>query len=106
MPRFTYCPSRSSCATRRTIFSRLSISAAILGLPLAHGAVLNGLGRGFCLEDGADVNARRVNLVGWQFAEIDQLLDFGDDVVRSGGHHGIEVAGRLAIDEVAPSITL
>jgi hypothetical protein len=45
-----------------------------------------------------------VNLIGVELAEFDEFFDFGYDVVGGGGHHGIEVARGLAIDEVAPAI--
>src|SRR6266852_2529014 len=56
------------------------------------------------LEDGVDEDAGGVDLVGRQLAEFDELLDFSDYVIGGRGHHGIEVARGLAIDEIAPAI--
>src|SRR5258708_26437038 len=56
------------------------------------------------LEDGIDVDTGRVDLIGRELARFDELLDFGDDVVGGGGHHGIEVARGFAEDEIAPAV--
>src|SRR5712691_12084036 len=45
-----------------------------------------------------------MNLIGVELAQVDEFFDFGNDVVSSGGHHGIEVARGLAIDEIAPAV--
>jgi len=47
-----------------------------------------------------------VNLIGRKRAKLDKFFDFGDDVVGGGGHHGIEVARGLAIEEIAPAVAL
>jgi len=56
------------------------------------------------LEDGVDEDAGGVDLIGVELAEFDEVFDFGDNVVGGGGHHGIEVAGGFAEDEVAPPV--
>src|SRR6266568_8163018 len=56
------------------------------------------------LENGVHENAGRMNLVGIELAGLDEFFDFGDDVVGGGSHHGIEVAGSLAVNEIAPAI--
>src|SRR5712672_2097414 len=58
----------------------------------------------FGLEDGVDVDAWCVNVVGSELAEFDKLFDFGDDAVGGGGHHWIKVARGFAVDEIAPAI--
>src|ERR1700730_13779144 len=58
------------------------------------------------LENGVDVDAGSVDLVWLKFAEIDELLYLRDHVVGGSGHHGIKIASRLAVNEVAPAITL
>ena len=50
--------------------------------------------------------AGRVDHVGIEFADFDQLFDFGDGDFGGGRHHGIEVARGLAIDEIAPFVAL
>jgi hypothetical protein len=52
-------------------------------------------------EDALDEDPRRVDLVGVELADLDQLLDLGDR--DPAGHRGerVEVAGGLAVDEVA-----
>src|SRR5258707_11118742 len=45
-----------------------------------------------------------MNLIGVELAKLDEFFNFGDDVVGGGGHHGIEVARGLAIDEIAPAV--
>src|SRR5947207_9590170 len=57
------------------------------------------------LEDGVDEDAGSMNLIGVELAEFHELFDFGDHMVGSGGHHGIEVARGLAVDEIAPAVT-
>src|SRR5215475_8061115 len=68
-----------------------------------HGAALDALFV-FALEDGVHEDAGRVDVCGIEFAEFDEFFDFGDDVVGGGGHHGIKVARRFAIDEIAPAV--
>src|SRR5258708_6989388 len=58
------------------------------------------------LEDGIYVDTGRVDLVGRELAGFDELLDFGDDVVGSGGHYRIEIARGFAEDEIAPAVAL
>src|SRR2546430_4594406 len=57
------------------------------------------------LENGVHENAGRVNLVRRKLADVDKLFDFGDDVIGGSGHHGIEVARGLPIDEIAPAVS-
>src|SRR5215470_14647403 len=47
-----------------------------------------------------------MHVVRFERAEFDEFLDFGDDVVGCGGHHGIKVPRGLAVDEIAPAVTL
>src|SRR5271168_280063 len=75
-------------------------------LRLPHGAALDALLVVSSLKNGVDENPGRMNLIGVKLAKLDEFFDFGDDVIRRGGHHGIEVARRLAINQVAPAIAL
>src|SRR5437016_5684447 len=54
------------------------------------------------LEDPLHEDAGRVHRVGLDGAGRDQLLDLGDRHLAGGGHHRVEVARGLAVDEVAP----
>ena len=72
---------------------------------LAGGAPLDALFVIWALQDGVDVDAGGVNAVRMELAQFDQLFDFGDDVIGGGGHHGVVVAGSLAVDEIAPAIS-
>src|SRR6267142_996267 len=55
-------------------------------------------------ENGGDEDAGRVDLIGIELAKVDEFFYFGDDVVGGGGHHGIEVARGLAVDEISPAV--
>src|SRR5712664_1426220 len=91
---------------RRAMRSRFWSSVSGIGLGFAHGASLDFFVVVGALEDGVDEDARGVDLVGRELAEFDELLDFGDYVIGGGGDHGIEVARGLAVDEIAPAVTL
>ncbi len=52
-------------------------------------------------EDARGVDAVRLDLAGRH-----QMLDLGDRHARGGGHHRVEVAGGLAVDEVALRVAL
>src|SRR5713226_6203972 len=86
--------------------SRFCSSVSAISLGFAHGAALDFLFVEGALEDGVDEDAGSVDLVGRELAELYELFNFGDYVVGGGGHHGIEVARGLAIDEIAPAIAL
>src|ERR671911_893466 len=110
MPRLTYWPSRSSWAARAAICSR--VSAISVARPLgagsrAHGAPLDAL-----LDVRADVDdalhehARRVHLLGFDLADVDQVLDLGDGDPPGGGAQRVEVARALPVDEVPGAVPL
>src|SRR6267378_5049934 len=71
---------------------------------LPRGTALDALFVFGSLENRVDKNAGSVNLVWVELAEVDEFFDFGNDVIGGGGHHGIEIARSLAIDEIAPAI--
>src|SRR5262245_34368375 len=73
---------------------------------LAYRAMLDRLEVVAPLDDPLHEDARRVDLVGTERARLDQLLDLRDRDASGGGHHRIEVACGLAIDEVALGIAL
>ncbi|MNI97589.1 hypothetical protein D3C73_1562610 [compost metagenome] len=41
-----------------------------------------------------------------QFAEFDDLVDLSDGGLGSHGHDRAEITGGLAVDQVAPAVTL
>src|SRR5260370_17675871 len=86
--------------------SRFWSSVSGIGLGFAHGAALDFLIVVEALEDGVDEDAGSVDLVGRELAEFDELFYFSDYIIGSRGHHGIEVARSLAIDEIAPAVAL
>src|SRR5262245_29189312 len=102
---------------RRTIRSRFCSSVrgtAVLAIPptrsrscgLPHGFALDPLLVLLSLENRVHIEARRVHAVGVELTKLDQLFHLGNDVVGGGGHHRVEVAGGLAINEVAPAVAL
>src|SRR6266852_7216807 len=86
--------------------SRFCSSVSAISLGFAHGAALDFLFVEGALEDGVDEDAGGVDLVGRELAEFYELFNFGDYVVGGGGHHGIEVARRFPVDEIAPAVAL
>src|SRR5262245_62484896 len=99
MPRLTVKPSRSSLTARRMIPSRVSMGPSCL----PHRAPLDPL---FAGQDHEAVyeHSRRVNALGIHVAHLDELLDLGDRDLAGGHGHGIEVAGRLSVHEVAEPV--
>src|SRR5438132_10058632 len=78
------------------------ISSSLTRLP--HRPALDPLLIQFALKDPLHKNAGRVNYFRIQFAHLDQVLDFGNRDLRGGSHHGIKIARRLAIHEIAPLV--
>src|SRR3569623_1925691 len=74
------------------------------GRPLARGALRDGLLVPRADDDALHVDARGVDVVRIQVTRIDQVLDLGDGHARGRRHHGVEVARRLPIDQVAEAI--
>src|ERR1700730_16423372 len=58
------------------------------------------------LKNSLHEHAGRMHHVGIQFARFDQVFDFRNRDPGRGCHHGIEITGGFAIDEVAPSVAL
>ena len=58
------------------------------------------------VDDAVDEDAGGVDLVGVEFAGLDDDLGFGDGDLAAGGGVGIEVAGGAAIDEIALRVAL
>src|SRR3989304_689264 len=82
----------------------LLASLPLSGRPLAHRAPLDALLVVRPLEDGVHVDARRVDEVRLELADFDQLFHLGNHRVGRRRHHRVEVARRLAVDEVPPAV--
>src|SRR4051812_18890633 len=82
---------------RWTMRSRLSI---------AGGPFLDQLLVRRPLEEALHEDAGRVDAVRLDRARIHELLDFRDGVTSRRGHHGVEVARGLSIDETPCAIAL
>src|SRR4029079_16540271 len=80
-----------------TMRSRLST-----GFP--HGALLDTVRVRGAMQDVLHEDARRVHLVGLYLSRLDEVFDLRERHARGGGHHRVEVPGRLAEDEVAGTI--
>src|SRR5512140_3399683 len=102
IPRLTYIPSRSSLAARRMI---PSLSSFGMALPLPHGLAFDPL-LARRHDDALDEDARRVDLVGVDLADLDELLDLRDRDLPRGGRHRVEVSRRLPVDEVSEPVGL
>ena len=61
---------------------------------------------GGVLQDALHVNARRDHAIRIERTWFDQFLNFGDRAFCRCGHHGIKVARRLAVDEIAEPVAL
>ncbi len=61
------------------------------GRAALHGAELDPFFVFRALDDAIDENARRVDLVGIELADLDELLDLGDADFAAGGDHRVEV---------------
>src|SRR5208282_1638120 len=73
---------------------------------LRDGPFLNSLLEQLSHKDSLHEHARRMHHVGIQFSRLDQVFDLGDGDLGRGGHHRIEIARRLAIDEITPAVAL
>ena len=71
-----------------------------------HGAELDPLLVFLALDDPVDINARRVDLIGIEFADFDQFLDLRDADLAAGRDHRVEIPRRFSVDEVAGFIAL
>ena len=71
-----------------------------------HGAELDALFVARALDDAVDEDARRVDLVGIQLADLDELLDFGHADLAASGDHRVEVPRGFSKNEVAGFVAL
>ncbi len=67
----------------------------------AGGAEFDALLVAGAFDDAVDVDTRGVDQVGIELADLDEFLDLGDGHRAAGGDHRVEVAGCLAVDQVA-----
>src|SRR3984885_1212428 len=83
---------------------RLRFSISCMGPP--HRPAFDALLARGALEDPFDINARGHDSVRIQRPGLHQLLHFCDGDAGSRGHHGIEIARRSPVDQVALPIPL
>src|SRR6185437_927538 len=74
--------------------------------PFPDSALLDPLLEIRAVHDTLDEDAGRVDAVGIDRAGLDEVLDLRDGDARRRRHHRVEVARRLAVDEVAFGIAL
>src|SRR5208282_625563 len=86
----------------------LTRSSRPKGWPLhfAHGALLDALFEVLALKNGIHIDSRRVHKIGINFPGFHKFFHLCNYEVSSRSHHWIQIARRLAIDEVAPAIAL
>src|SRR5215470_1336843 len=88
MPRLTYQPFSMSWAARQAICGRES---GVINLLLNDHHAVD--------EDAGSMHAFRIDV-----AQVDDLLGLHDGQLGRHGHHRVEVAGGLAVREVAPAV--
>src|SRR5439155_1053064 len=81
----------------------LTIAPGTIQLALSHCSVFDPV-RPRRHAQGMDEDARRVDAVRMELAGLDQFFHFDDADFSCGGGHRIEIAGGLAIDEIAQSV--
>src|SRR5690606_2282863 len=101
IPRLIYMPSVISRAMRLAIPFLSSMGSGFSG-----GSLFDSFFIMRALEAALNIYARRMDLIGIQLSGLDQLLDFCDGDFARRGHHGVEVAGRAAVDKVPHVIAL
>src|SRR3954451_22584163 len=74
--------------------------------PFPDCALLDALLEVHAVHDALHEDAGRVDVVGIDLAGLDEVLDLGDGDAGRGRHDWVEVARRLAVDEVALGIAL
>src|ERR1700686_5345178 len=100
MPRLTYRPSCSSCATRAASWVRVSATLSS-SVPLARGHALDAFAGRPDRNDPLHVNPGQVDLLGIDLARLDELLDLGDGDLSGHRAERVELPRRLVEDEVA-----
>src|SRR4051812_46866063 len=71
-----------------------------------HGLSLNPSFVLFTLKNSFHVNARRVNEIGTEFSNFNQVLHFSNGYLSGCGHHGIEITRSFSINEISPFVAL
>src|SRR5687767_625101 len=79
---------------RRTMRSRLSTGYSLFDALIV----------GRATHDVLHEDARSMDAVGIELTGLDELFDLGNGMTRGGGHHRIEVARGLPVDEIAEAI--
>ena len=71
-----------------------------------HGAKLDPFLVARSLNGAVNKDTRRVDLVGIQLADLDELLDFGHADLAAAGDHRVEVSRGFSKNEIAGFVTL
>src|SRR5579864_5961374 len=71
---------------------------------LSYRAAFNALFKDGTLKNALHEDAGCVNHVGVQFSYLGQMFDLSDGDRRGGGHHGVEVARRLSVNQISPAV--
>src|SRR6185369_13713035 len=100
-PRFTSTPSSISCDALRAISSRVQ---AMSCLPFAYGAPLYPFFVLVTADDSLHVDARRMDMLRFEFADFCHDFYLGDGDFSGGSHHGIEVLRGPPVLEVAQAV--
>src|ERR1700676_1814218 len=103
MPRLTYWPSLSSCATRAASCVRVSAMSAP-SVALARGDALDAFAGAADLHDALHEDAGQMHLLGIDRAWLDELLDLRDRDLARHRAERVEVARRLVKDQVAVAV--
>src|SRR5579862_1020571 len=99
MPRLTYCPSRSSCATRAASWVLVSGIAALPRRDAFDAFALRADAHDALHEDAGEVHLFRIDL-----ARLDQLFNLHDGDVARHRAQRIEVARRFVKDEITGAV--
>src|SRR5690242_20383800 len=81
--------------------SRSQIASGLWG---AEGAAFDAFFVVRADDEALHVDAGGDDGVGVEGAGLDEFFDFGDGDAGGGGHHGVEIAGGAAVDEVTGAV--
>src|SRR5581483_8624374 len=103
IPRLTYWPSRSSCATRAASCVRV-IGNLLSSVPFARRHALDAFSARPDLHDALHEDPREMHLLGIDAARLDEIFDLGDRDAAGHPAERVEVARRLVEDQVAVAV--
>src|SRR5215831_19480198 len=85
---------------------RLTIRSRMSAITDLHRSFLDPFLVPLALQNALHEDPRRDDVIGIDLPGLDEMLDLGDRDLGGGRHHGVEVARRAAVDEVAGAIAL